>query len=176
MTHNSYVQFFQGLATAHKDIRHNEAGAQYPTGARKSFFRANKFEELAQSLQIQADVPMFVLNEYTGGLSSANELLVDDTMVGGFMILQRADNADFSAIDTARDNCKRIGQAFIAEMHRQYLDLGRCGPIDNFSLNSVRYEFAGPLADDLYGCIFYFNFGKEAYHINTIDLDTEFQR
>ena len=177
MEHSSYVKFFEDMTKAHKDLRHEEPGEQYPSRKRKSFFRANGQEELVQDSRTQVDMPYLLLRDYTGRLDTADDMRVDDIMTGSFEIRKKVDNAyDWAGIDTARDICKKIGMAIIAEMHRLMLDEGHCGPINDFDLRTVRYDLVGPIIDNHYGWRVAFTYKNEAYNVNSVDLDTEFQR
>jgi len=175
MNYSDLVSLFEELASSHKDLRHNEEG-DYPTGKRKSFFRANGREELVQDAMTQVDYPLMEIKPLTGRYDSDNEHLVEDIITVSFEIRMKADPYAFADIDAARDECKRIGNAIIAELHRLYLDEGHAGPIGEFDPKTVRYDYPGPVNEYEYGVIFTFTSNDFAYNISDFDLDTEFQR
>lgn len=178
MQYSDFVALMKSLAKNHKDIAHEQADADLPMGKRNSFFRANGFEELVQSNRTQVDSPLLVVGKSFGKLQTDNQHRVEDNQTFNFQVLKAvSDIMDFDELDTARSECKRIGMALIAEMHRIWIDGGYDDhTLHDFDPNTVRYDEVGPIATDFVGYRFSMTIDDEAYDISSIDLDTEFGR
>ena len=176
MTNIEYVSFFENIARSHKNLRHEEPGAAYPTGKRKSFFRSNKEGEDVQAGMEQVDYPSLNLLPYHGRLQTRDMLHIEDSMTGGFDIRYHvADINDYAAIEDARDDCKTIAFSILAEMQRLWEEDGSCGPFTDLDLNNSTYDFIGPLNNSEFGIRIQFSF-RDGANFSSFDLNDIFQR
>lgn len=165
----AYIEYFRSLAKANQDIAHEQGSGK---NVRNSFFDGEA--DLSISTTLRVDYPCMVLPKYSGKLSG-DFLQVSDLMTGSFEIRQHVTNpADLKARTEAEDRCKRIAFDFIAYMLRQVEETGSCGPITNFDINSVRYDFPGLVGNSDVGCSVSFQFEEDAFNPLTIDLDSKF--
>lgn len=170
MRHNDYNSFFKNLAQQHRDIRHEQPVSEGSAQKRLSFFRSrNELQEKYNA----ASFPCLVLDEYRGNINYDSHAW--DRMTATLMFLQKVPDAtDEAAIGTAKDKCKEIGFEFMAKLQRLMDTQGHNAPMPGFELNSVQYDFIGPLVDNLYGVTVFFQFGNTAFNPYTKDLDTIF--
>lgn len=169
MNHLAYINYFEAKAKSHYLVQHGRVLAGSPTGKRVSFFRMNNDWEVQQAVSEQVDYPYMALPVYRGRLAPENGM-VDDVMTGFFEIRQQVDNLqDFAAIEAAREKCKQIGLDIIASMVQESEDLGYCGPISGFE-GAAQYDFTGPVNNNEFGCLFYFEFRDMAFNAATADL------
>lgn len=177
MTNADFIALMKGLAQTHREIAHDKADASLPSGKRVSFFRSNGGEEQLQQMSVQIDNPYMQLLPAFGRLDTEDQNRVEDKVSYSFEILmQIGGQMDFDAIDSAQDDCKRIGIELIAELHRLWIDEGYDATLHDFDPNSVRYDAVGPKGNNAYGYRFTLTIDDEAYNVNTIDLDTIFGR
>lgn len=165
----AYTEFFKSLAKANQDIAHEKGAGK---NIRKSFFDGEA--DYAASIANRVDYPCMILPQYSGKLSG-DFLQVTDQMSGSFEIRQHLVNPlDIQARTSAEDQCKQIALDFVAYMLREAEETGCCGPLSNFDINAVRYDFTGLTGNADVGCVVNFQFEDEAFDPLTIDLDSKF--
>jgi hypothetical protein len=172
MTPSEYKDLFRGLAVSHVTLRHDEEGAQYPSGKRVSFFRTE--EEVVQAQSTQIDSPYMVLPRHFGRMGSTDSNVVKNIGSGRFDIRTNVDNAqNFTAIDAAEDQCYSIAMDIVAKLMALHETEGYQGPMGYFNVNTVRYELIGG-EYNAYGCRVYFEFQQTAFNTNQLDLTEKF--
>jgi hypothetical protein len=168
MTHTDYIALFRTLAKQHKDIQHEklESGKK-----RNAFFRSEKEFELATPASAYTTV--LIVPDYRGMLRSGST--VDDVKTGFYMILKYVpDTTDENAIASVKEVVKKIGFDIAHKVDQLSEDQGRNGPVAGFDLNSVQYDFVGPIGNNYFGCNFFFQFSNEAFNKYTDDLSEVF--
>jgi hypothetical protein len=173
MNHLDYILFFESAAKKHIEIAHDQP---IPGGAiRESFFRINNEEEMQQGLMGYASFPALVIQLYQGKLNSQDSLLVRDWIFGGFDIRDHvAETSGFSEMEIARARCKRIGEEIIALMIHEKEREDVCSIFKHLDINSISYQFIGPINTNEYGCAFNFILKGNADAVNSADLDEIF--
>lgn len=165
MRHLDFIGLFEKLAREHKDIRHGNNG-------RSSFFRMNNEGEIIIKTNTEVTFPCLLIQNINGGYKKAGT--VTNRMTGEFEIRTHIDAGDYDQEEAARDTCQRIGENIIAYLDQISEEQGSCGVIEDFDIDSVIWEYTGPININEFGCRFRFNFAKTAYNPYTINLDEYF--
>ncbi len=144
-----YVDYFEGIATQHKEIQH--------TDAKKHFARIN-IEEVLTGLRSSIFTPALILESFEGGLidNKSDNILAD--RMGAFMILKEVEHDNFKQEAEFLDDCERIGLDAIRRMRRD----ARVQPIQarllrGLQLSKVGWMKVGPVFDNWYGYRFTFS-------------------
>lgn len=165
MKHSDFITLFKDFATGHKDIQHTNDG-------RRSFYLMNNEAQLQQAIPVKVDYPALLLVNASGRLRRSG--VVKETITAIFEIRTHVTVNDFEAIEAARSECKRIGMEIIALIDDICEDQGHCGPIHDFELDNVQWQYTGPVNQNEYGCLFYIPCTDTAYNQYTMDLDSIF--
>jgi hypothetical protein len=165
MKHLNFIGLFERFARQHIAIKHG-------SGGRFAFFRMNKESEMILALNSLVSFPCLLVQDVSGSLKRAGD--IQDNMVAVFEIRGHIEPNDFDGIEALREQCKEIGFQIIALIDDIFDDMGYCGPIHDFDMDQVQWEFTGPINQNEYGCQFRFPFSNTAYNPYTIHLDDLF--
>lgn len=167
MTHLGLVDLFKTFAKQHRKIKHG-------IGGRVSFFRMNSEAEIVIAISNKIDYPLLSLMEVSGNFAKTGD--VSNRNYVTFDIRKQVGrNGDFDGIEAARSETKEIGDNIIALIDELCDEEGSCGPIEDFEVERVQWEFIGPINDNVYGTRYRFYFDKTAYNQYTQNLDEIFQ-
>jgi hypothetical protein len=166
MRHSTLVALFEQFAIEHNVIRHE-------TDNRKSFFLMNKESEIINASGTGKDSPYLALENASGRFKNNGDVSDESTIT--FEIRTHVSKPGaFVEIEEARDECKLIGDQIIAYINEICETQGNCGPIDDFDVDSVQWEYIGPLADNDYGVRFRFDYSKTAFNQYNFDSGSIF--
>jgi hypothetical protein len=166
MRHNTLVALFAQFATEHNQIAHDSSG-------RKSFFMMNKESEINIAINSKIDSPYLCLESASGRMKTSGDVSDETTVT--FEVRSHVSKAgNFAEIEETRDECKLIGDQIIAYINEICELQGHCGPIDNFDLNTVQWEYIGPLQTNDYGVRFQFSYSKSSFNQYSFDSSSIF--
>ncbi|MDX9907045.1 MAG: hypothetical protein RBS55_10705 [Bacteroidales bacterium] len=147
---SSYVQYFEKLASEHKDILHS------PTS--RHFFMMD-INELLSATNSTARYPAIVMLKLSGKAIDKKEDNRLITIEGGFLVLDHCKNIDdFAAELEIFQKTFAIGMQMISRIayDRQQPVPYSSKAIPDFNPDSVRWEMIGPVFENHFGIIFRF--------------------
>jgi hypothetical protein len=166
--------FFEAAAKAHPKIKHHEDGVDYPSGNRISFFYDKDYGQIIQALNTQIDFPILQLNPKRGYFSESG-INFDEFATHRVEVLYLVDSHDdHQAIDAAYSIAEEIAKDILLLIKDEMEAKGYCSLLGNVMLNTVQYEYIGPVADRLYGYGFSVIASNEGINLITFDKDTVF--
>lgn len=141
---SSYIEYFQRIATEHKDI---------------NGFYMMDINEILDGLRSTVKYPALILENLSGSYMASNLDNPLEVINGGFLIIDHLSNPDdFQGEMALIDRMKQIGHQVIVRMLH---DKMKCEPlaekaIPGFDVNSIAYEILGPVFDNDFGITYYF--------------------
>lgn len=154
MQHSTYIAYWKDLANKHKSIADNRPISVDP-GARmrKSFFLINDEEQYIQSLGNTVDFPCLCLLPVYGQINGPLVAAVDTKTIQ-FEVREKVNTSDdFSAIETARHDCKKIAMNLLARLLSD-METKPCSWMSEVEEHSgYSYDYTGPVGENEYGCL-----------------------
>jgi hypothetical protein len=177
MTEQEYKNYFQNLATQHKEILHGK-------DKKKSFFYVDNpfdWDEVDEAINNKLQPPFMLLDTPEGVLDDNGTNNYVDTINGSFSIIGKAKTQEEVAL--LREKCKRIGIDILARVRTDGKKTGGKGGIVpgklvNFNIADIPYTPLAPpsLPQHFHGWLFTFQFACPfSYTVDSsiwADLDT----
>lgn len=162
--------YLKQLCIAHPLVAHNSV---VDGVTRNSFFRLNNELEIIAATIQTITYPAVGYIQIAGRLTDMDNALVDIRHVfkNAWLFLTHVDNASDTdegitdRIQVAFDVTFTIMEDFIRMMKDDWELNGHCGAFEAFDLNKINYEQTGPIIQDEYGWILYFEDQIKAWNI-----------
>lgn len=153
MTLETYINYFENLARASRDIGHN------PEAGKHSFFVVeNPFDNapIDEALRNTLQLPALLLDVPDMDPSDNGSMNHTEQIDGTFAIVK--EKVDESLVEI-QNECLEIGKRFFSRMLKDYrekkIDPGK---MVHFQLSDCQYSPIGPMAANFYGYLFTFRF------------------
>ncbi|HWK58742.1 MAG TPA: hypothetical protein VNQ80_15470 [Parapedobacter sp.] len=154
MTIADFFDFLEAKAVQHADIPHD------PANKKVAFYGLDDpydLEEFDQALRNFAAFPAMLAELNEGELDDNDSANYTDTMMGGFMIVDKRRGKEPTR--DVRHRCREIGKAIITQIRKDSrAGVVKPGEIVHMRINNVSYTPVGPLASQYYGYLFTFRF------------------
>jgi hypothetical protein len=148
---NDFISYFEGLAIADPDLKHNQNG-------RKSFFCIDDpfdLDEIDNAVRDTLQMPCMLLDMPDGDLTENGTAgNPKDILSAGFMILLKG--LTIADKRLARVEAKRIGKNIIKEMKANSRASLATPNMWHLNREAIKYQRVGPIADSYYGMMFTF--------------------
>ncbi len=162
--------YLKGLCQAHPTVAHNQIidGVK-----RNSFFRINNEEEIITATFQKISYPAVGYIAIEGRITDKDNAMEDIRHVfkNQWLFITHLDritideNGYTDRIQLAYDITFTIMEDFIKAMKDDYETNGSCGAFQSFDLNQINYVQRGPIIQDEYGWLLYFNDEIKALNI-----------
>lgn len=163
--------YLMELCIAHPQVAHNSIVNGKP---RNSFFRSNNDEEILAATLNNINYPCVGYSALEGRITDTDSALVDirHSFKNSWIFLMHLDwitpktgGGYTDKIQSCYDTAFTIMEDFIRAMKIDFEENGHCGAFENFDLNKINYVQVGPILQNEYGWILYFDDEIEAFNI-----------
>jgi len=168
-TFKAKEDYLKQLCIDHPDVAH---GAVVNGITRNSFFRINSDEEMIAATLTNISYPAVGYLSLKGRLKDTDSAMIDirHSFSNAWLFIQHVSMITVTdgftdAIQECYDQTFAIVEDFIKMMKDDFEANGSCGAFQNFDLNKISYEMAGPVNENEYGWYLYFDDEQKATRI-----------
>lgn len=175
-TFKSKEDYLKQLCIVHPVVAH---GSVVNGITRNSFFRMNNDEEILAATIANISYPAVGYYSLRGRIKDTESAMVNifHLFSNAWIFVQHVSMITVTdgftdAIEECYDETFGIMEDFIRMMKDDYEANGHCGAFEVIDLNKMNYEMVGPVYENEYGWILYFDDERKANRIITGDDDT----
>lgn len=120
------MNYFEGLASSHREIRHSERNPRFSTMMKVDFTRVSK----------DTKGPILQVYDISGGIRGNTDELIPTPQIG-FMVWVGYQNEDSQSEQAAFDKSFRIGAEILAKIVED--QQSGCSPLNGFRAETVNF-------------------------------------